>query len=119
MTDTNPTGPEITFGLEHTHTLEIHYYPDALGHGRGIMRVDVVEDGTIVDTHTSGSPAPMDTLKRYAHTHRSRFTHSHPRPWLPNHHAEHPDTPPPAEPFWSNSDGTTATVSIPEGRGGR
>jgi hypothetical protein len=100
MTDTQAAEPQ-----PHTHTLEIHYYPEPLGSGRGIMRVDIVQDGTIVDTHESGSPAPMATLERYAHTHRSSFTHTHARHWLPSSHPDHPPTEdgPPADisPFWS------------------
>jgi hypothetical protein len=45
----------------------IDHYAEALGHGRGIMRVDVVIDGRLVDTHTEGSPAPLATVQAAAH----------------------------------------------------
>lgn len=47
------------------HQSYIHYYAEALGHGRAIMRVDVVFDGELVDSHTSGSPAPIDTVRAH------------------------------------------------------
>jgi hypothetical protein len=40
----------------------IHYYPERLGHGRAILRVDVVVEGELVESHTSGSPAPYETV---------------------------------------------------------
>ena len=43
----------------------IHYYAEPLGHGRAIMRVDVVFHGQLVDSHTSGSPAPLETVRKH------------------------------------------------------
>lgn len=43
----------------------IHYYADPLGHGRAIMRCDIVVDGAMVQSYTVGSPAPLDTVRRY------------------------------------------------------
>jgi len=33
------------------------------------MRVDVVIDGVLVDSHTEGSPAPIDTVRKYESKH--------------------------------------------------
>lgn len=38
---------------------------EPLGHGRAIMRVDVVADGELVESHTEGSPAPIDTVRAH------------------------------------------------------
>ena len=54
MTTTTP------LGVSH-----ITYYAEPLGHGRAIMRVDVVHDGELVATYTDGSPAPLATVRRY------------------------------------------------------
>lgn len=43
-------------------------YPEPVGNGRAIMRVDVVHDGRLVESHTEGSPAPIDTVRRAADT---------------------------------------------------
>lgn len=43
----------------------IHHYAESLGNGRAIMRVDVVFDGKLVDSHTEGSPAPMETVRQH------------------------------------------------------
>lgn len=45
----------------------IDYYPEPLGHGRAIMRRDVVFDGVLVESGTDGSPAPVDTVRAHAH----------------------------------------------------
>lgn len=42
----------------------INYYAEPLGHGRAIMRCDIVDDnGDLVDSHTVGSPAPLVTVR--------------------------------------------------------
>jgi len=46
----------------------ISYYAESLGHGRAIMRVDIVVEGRLVQSYLSGSPAPMASVK--AHEHR-------------------------------------------------
>lgn len=46
----------------------ISYYAEPLGHGRAIMRVDVVVDGELVESHTSGSPAPIETVRKHERT---------------------------------------------------
>lgn len=46
-------------------TSYIRYYAESLGNGRAIMRVDTVVDGKLIDSHTSGSPAPIETVRRY------------------------------------------------------
>jgi hypothetical protein len=43
----------------------IHYYAEPLGHGRAIMRVDVVFHGELVESHTTGSPAPLETVRKH------------------------------------------------------
>ncbi len=43
----------------------IHYYAEPLGNGRAVMRVDVVADGDLVESHTDGSPAPIETVRAY------------------------------------------------------
>jgi hypothetical protein len=40
-------------------------YAEALGHGRAIMRVDVVIDGRLVQSWLDGSPAPIATVKAH------------------------------------------------------
>lgn len=45
----------------------IDYYAEALGHGRAIMRCDIVDNnGDLVDSHTVGSPAPIATVQAAA-----------------------------------------------------
>ena len=41
----------------------ISYYAEALGHGRAILRCDVVIDGELVESHTVGSPAPIESVR--------------------------------------------------------
>lgn len=43
----------------------IAHYAEALGHGRAIMRVDVVIEGKLDHSYTEGSPAPIDTVRAY------------------------------------------------------
>lgn len=45
----------------------IHRYAETLGNGRGIMRVDVVIDGKLVNelSGTEGSPAPLETVRKH------------------------------------------------------
>ena len=42
----------------------IAYEAESLGHGRAILRCDVVFDGALVESHTVGSPAPIDTVRK-------------------------------------------------------
>jgi hypothetical protein len=46
----------------------MHYYAESLGHGRAILRCDVVIDGELEDSHTVGSPAPVDTVRKQERT---------------------------------------------------
>jgi len=46
----------------------IHYYAESLGHGRGILRVDVVHDDQLVESHEVGSPAPIQTVRKHERT---------------------------------------------------
>lgn len=46
----------------------ISHYAEPLGNGRAIMRVDIVIDGQLVDSHTEGSPAPIETVRRHEST---------------------------------------------------
>lgn len=43
----------------------IAYFVEPLGNGRAVMRVDIVVDGVLVDSHLEGSPAPIETVRRY------------------------------------------------------
>lgn len=46
----------------------IAWYAEPLGHGRAVMRADLVADGRLVMSWTDGSPAPLATV--LAHEHR-------------------------------------------------
>lgn len=48
-------------------TSYVAYYAESLGHGRAIMRVDIVHDGELVQSYTDGSPAPIETVRKYEH----------------------------------------------------
>lgn len=43
----------------------IAYYAEPLGHGRAIMRCDLVVDGQLADSYTVGSPAPLETVRKH------------------------------------------------------
>jgi len=43
----------------------IHRYAEPLPGGRAIMRVDIVHDGVLVDSHLEGSPASWATVKAH------------------------------------------------------
>lgn len=43
----------------------IHRYAESLGHGRAIMRVDLVINGVLIESNVEGSPAPIETIQRY------------------------------------------------------
>ncbi len=45
--------------------IEFIYYAEPLGNGRAIMRVDTVVDGVLVESDTSGSPAPIETVRAH------------------------------------------------------
>jgi hypothetical protein len=47
----------------------IHRYAENLGHGRGIMRVDIVVHGKLVNSHLEGSPAPIETVRAHESKH--------------------------------------------------
>jgi hypothetical protein len=47
----------------------IAWYAEPLGHGRAVMRADVVAGGALVMSWTDGSPAPLATVR--AHEHRT------------------------------------------------
>lgn len=44
---------------------EIVYYAEPLGHGRGIMRCDVVWQGELISSELDGSPAPLATVQAH------------------------------------------------------
>lgn len=44
----------------------IEYYPEPLPGGRAVMRVDLVVDGALVESHLDGSPAPWASVERHA-----------------------------------------------------
>ena len=43
----------------------IHRYAELLPGGRAIMREDFVIDDELVQSYTTGSPAPMETVKKH------------------------------------------------------
>lgn len=45
----------------------VDYYAESLGHGRGVMRRDVVIEGVLVPelSGLDGSPAPLATVQRH------------------------------------------------------
>lgn len=48
-------------------TSYIHYYAESLGHGRGVLRCDVVVEGQLVNelSGVEGSPAPLETVRKH------------------------------------------------------